>query len=249
MYTVHSTQRLGAFARGGCGRYTEAVRREDGMARKGLIEPAERLSDKVYARLREEIDSGAISPGQRLVEVEVAGRYGVSRTPVREALIRLAREGALAPAERGFALPRDDHEAMRERLEARRLLDVALARAAARVIAAGPVDTAPLAAELRRAAAAHAQGRARGFANAHHTLRAAIRGIAGNRLLARCGELVDDSFRLGREQLYRTAANRETTLAADRALVDALLRGDADAAEAETLAFIALVERHAADAN
>jgi DNA-binding GntR family transcriptional regulator len=217
--------------------------------RKGLIEPAERLSDKVYAKLREEIDSGAIAAGQRLVEVEVAGRYGVSRTPVREALIRLAREGALEPAERGFALPRDDQAAMRERLEARRLLDVALARAAAAAIGRGDVDTAPLEAELRRATSAHAQGRARAFANAHHGLRAAIRAIAGNRLLARCGELVDDSFRLGREQLYRVAANRETTLAADSALVAALLRGDADAAEAETLAFIAMVERHAAPAN
>ncbi|MDV3455358.1 GntR family transcriptional regulator [Sphingomonas sp. HF-S4] len=219
------------------------------MARKGLIEPAERLSDKVYAKLREEIDSGTIAAGQRLVEVEVAGRYGVSRTPVREALIRLAREGALEPAERGFALPSDDHLAMRERLEARRLLDVALARAAAAAIVRGDVDTAPLDAELRRAASAHAQGRARAFANAHHALRAAIRAIAGNRLLARCGELVDDSFRLGREQLYRVAGNREATLAADRALVAALLAGDADAAQAETLAFIARVESHAAPAN
>lgn len=219
------------------------------MARQGLIEPAERLSDKVYAKLREEIDSGAIVAGQRLVEVEVAGRYGVSRTPVREALIRLAREGALVPAERGFALPRDDQAAMRERLEARRLLDVALARGAAGTIAGGGADTALLQAELRRAASAHAQGRARAFANAHHALRAAIRALAGNRLLARCGELVDDSFRLGREQLYRVAANRETTLAADRALVAALLAGDADAAEARTLAFIAIVESHAAAVN
>ncbi len=212
---------------------------------RGPIAPAERLSDKVYARLREEIDSGGVSAGQRLVEAEVAGRYGVSRTPVREALIRLAREGALAPAERGFALPKDDRAAMRERLEARRVLDVALARAAAGAIARGGTDCAALEDELRRAASAHAQGRVRAFANAHHALRAAIRTIAGNRLLARCGELVDDSFRLGREQLYRVPANRETTLAADRELVSALLRGDADAAEAETLAFITVIERYA----
>jgi DNA-binding GntR family transcriptional regulator len=126
---------------------------------------------------------------------------------------------------------------------------VALARGAAGTIASGSTDTAPLDAELRRAASAHAQGRARAFANAHHALRAAIRTIAGNRLLGRCGELVDDSFRLGREQLYRVAANRETTLAADRALVAALLAGDADAAEAETLAFIATVEKHASAAS
>ena len=218
------------------------------MARKGLIEPTERLSDKVYAKLREEIEAGAIEAGQRLVEVEVAGRYGVSRTPVREALIRLAREGVLEPADRGFALPRDDHAQMRERLDARRLLDVAIARRAAEAIAGGAVDVLPLHAALRRAVAADAKGDARSFANAHYALRDAVRSIAGNRLLARCSELVDDSFRLGREQLYRVAANRAATLAADQGLVQALVKADADAAEAQTLAFIALVEARGMDA-
>lgn len=215
------------------------------MARtKGLIAPAERLSDKVYARLREEIDSGAIAAGQRLVEAEVAGRFGVSRTPVREALIRLAREGVLEPADRGFALRQEDREAMRERLDARRLLDVAIARRAAEAVAAG-AGVGALEEGLRRAASAHAAGRARSFAAAHYALRDAVRTLAGNRLLTRCAELVDDAYRLGREQLYRVAANREITLAADRRLIDAIAHGDADGAEAETLAFIAVVERHA----
>lgn len=216
------------------------------MARmQGAIAPPERLSEKVYARLRDEIDSGAVGAGQRLIEVEVAGRYGVSRTPVREALIRLAREGALEPAERGFALAVNDRAAMIERLDARRLLDVAIARRAAETVAATGAPVRPLEEALRRAAAAHASGRAASFATAHYALRDAVRVLAGNRLIARCAELVDDSFRLGREQLYRIAANRETTLEADRRLVEAIARGDATAAEAETLAFIAIAEQHA----
>jgi DNA-binding GntR family transcriptional regulator len=220
------------------------------MARtKGVIPPAERLSEKVHARLRDEIDAGDIRPGDRLVESEVAGRYGVSRTPVREALIRLAREGALEPAERGFALIRHDFAEMRERLDARRVLDVAIARQAALVIASSAADTDILADLLHRAETAHSQGRARSFAEAHYALRSAIRTLAGNRFLARCAEMLDDSFRLGREQLYRVAANRQTTLDADRRLVGAIAIGDATRAEAETLTFIAIVESHATDSE
>lgn len=49
--------------------------------------------DRVYHELRELIVSGRLGPGTRLVETTVAGRLGVSRTPVRSALHRLLREG------------------------------------------------------------------------------------------------------------------------------------------------------------
>lgn len=49
--------------------------------------------DQVYARLRELIVGGLLSPGSRIVETEIATRLGVSRTPVREALQRLLQEG------------------------------------------------------------------------------------------------------------------------------------------------------------
>ena len=47
----------------------------------------------VYRRLRSLIVAGRIAPGTRLIETEVAGRMAVSRTPVREAIRRLAHEG------------------------------------------------------------------------------------------------------------------------------------------------------------
>ena len=49
--------------------------------------------DQVYARLRDLIVQGAVPPGSRIVETEIATRLGVSRTPVREALQRLQQEG------------------------------------------------------------------------------------------------------------------------------------------------------------
>src|ERR1043165_2621097 len=49
--------------------------------------------EQVYARLRDLIVQGLLSPGSRIIETEIAGRLGVSRTPVREALQRLQQEG------------------------------------------------------------------------------------------------------------------------------------------------------------
>ncbi|GAB3193716.1 GntR family transcriptional regulator [Nesterenkonia suensis] len=52
-----------------------------------------RASDRAYQRLREEILEGSLAPGTLLGEVEQAERLGVSRTPLREALSRLAADG------------------------------------------------------------------------------------------------------------------------------------------------------------
>src|SRR3989442_12083761 len=46
-----------------------------------------------YRRLRELIVGGRLAAGARLIETELASRLGVSRTPVRAALLRLAQEG------------------------------------------------------------------------------------------------------------------------------------------------------------
>jgi len=58
--------------------------------------PVMATSGRVYSALREGIVRGTLAPGARLVEVEIAERLGVSRTPVREALTRLEREGYVA---------------------------------------------------------------------------------------------------------------------------------------------------------
>lgn len=52
-----------------------------------------RLSDQLYLVLKGEIANGELTPGQRLVEAELARRYQLSHAPVREALRRLAHEG------------------------------------------------------------------------------------------------------------------------------------------------------------
>jgi len=53
------------------------------------------LADEAYAALKAEILTNRLAPGSQRLEEELAARLGMSRTPVREALIRLEREGFL----------------------------------------------------------------------------------------------------------------------------------------------------------
>ncbi len=51
------------------------------------------LSDQVYGRIRQSIIDGELPPGERLVESEIARRYGISQAPVRDAVKKLEHEG------------------------------------------------------------------------------------------------------------------------------------------------------------
>ncbi|GGR01065.1 GntR family transcriptional regulator [Deinococcus ruber] len=53
------------------------------------------IREEVYSHLRDAIVGGEFSPGERLGEVELTARLGVSRTPIREAIQRLTQEGLL----------------------------------------------------------------------------------------------------------------------------------------------------------
>ena len=56
------------------------------------------LADQVYRELREAICDYRLAPGQRLVQNALADQLGISRTPVRDALLRLLQEGLVRPA-------------------------------------------------------------------------------------------------------------------------------------------------------
>lgn len=58
-----------------------------------MIKPSKTITEKVTKILEEEIFSGKYSPGDRLVESRIAERLGISRVPVREALINLEKWG------------------------------------------------------------------------------------------------------------------------------------------------------------
>ncbi|CAB1061507.1 Transcriptional regulator, GntR family [Olavius sp. associated proteobacterium Delta 1] len=61
--------------------------------KKLVIRPSKKIREKVYEHLREGILNGEIKAGDRLIESKLADNIGTSRTPVREALHTLEREG------------------------------------------------------------------------------------------------------------------------------------------------------------
>lgn len=93
---------------------------------------SEPLIDSVYARLRDLILSNDLRAGQKLVDRDLAEQLGVSRTPVREALGRLAMMGLVeARSRRGYYVKQYTAEDMTDLYEFRRILEVSAARLAA----------------------------------------------------------------------------------------------------------------------
>jgi DNA-binding GntR family transcriptional regulator len=97
-----------------------------------------RASERALADLRELILAGDLAAGEHLGEVELADRLGLSRTPVREALTRLAAEGLVAlEAHRGARVTSFSREDLHGIFDVRRALEPrATARAAAHATAA-----------------------------------------------------------------------------------------------------------------
>ncbi len=90
---------------------------------------ASRIDELTYERLRDAILDGTYSPGEPLVESRVAGEYGISKTPVREALIRLQRDGLVQmESYRGARVTKLTPEDVRAICEMRRALEGHIAR-------------------------------------------------------------------------------------------------------------------------
>lgn len=84
-----------------------------------------------YALIMDAIDRGTYRPGSRLVESELAERFGVSRTPVREALQRLETQSLLTRDGRSLIVASLDHDQMTELYVVRCELEGLAARLAA----------------------------------------------------------------------------------------------------------------------
>ncbi|MGO2051312.1 hypothetical protein CIK76_02325 [Glutamicibacter sp. BW80] len=89
-------------------------------------------SETIHAQLKEDLLRGAFAPGDPLREVALAERFGVSRTPVREALTRLLHEGLLERRARGLFVREIDPEQIMQVYDLRIMLEGQAAAEAAR---------------------------------------------------------------------------------------------------------------------
>jgi len=89
------------------------------------------LRDVVFNTLRRAILEGTLKPGERLMEVHLANKLGVSRTPIREAMHKLELEGLVVVIpRRGAQVARITEKSLKDVLEVRRSLDMLIAELA-----------------------------------------------------------------------------------------------------------------------
>lgn len=82
------------------------------------------LRDVVFNTLRDAILKGELEPGERLMEIQLAERLGVSRTPIREAIRKLELEGlVLMIPRKGAEVAKISEKSLRDVLEVRRSLE------------------------------------------------------------------------------------------------------------------------------
>ncbi|TGN79580.1 GntR family transcriptional regulator [Streptomyces bauhiniae] len=196
-------------------------------------EPLGSVRERVLAALRQDIIAGRLGPGDRLVERELADRYGVSRVPVREAIRALVGEGfVLFESARRAVVRRLTPDDVRELFELREALEVYAAGLAAS--RATPEALEELRALLTEAATATEAGEAEVITDVNTRFHDRILAMAGNGLLISVMEPVDGRLRW----LTRRNAEWPQLLTEHHDLYDAIASGDPNRARAHALAHV-----------
>jgi DNA-binding GntR family transcriptional regulator len=196
--------------------------------------------DQVYEAIRERISNGSLARGARVHQEDLAEELGVSRTPVREALRRLAAEGLVEMrTNRGARVADIDQEGMLGAYEARLVVEPGAARLAAERRPREPLARMRTALTAQRSSVRSVK---RSF-EANREFHLALMAASGNEFLmqfaqrlwvARIGATIYERQSETRERMLLDVAEHERILAAIEA-------GDGRTAEA-------LVRRHLADA-
>jgi DNA-binding GntR family transcriptional regulator len=209
---------------------------------------SEPAAERVYVHVKAGILDHRYPAGDLLTEGEVAAQVGVSRTPVREALLRLEAEGFLRlyPKRGALVVPVSADEA-RDVLEARAVVE---AWAAPRAVAAGPalVDRLePLLERMRRAGDA---GDTRRFVESDRAFHEAVVDSAGNAVLSRLyTSLRDRQLCMSAAAISATQSRMATALDQHESLLEALRAGDAGTFAALTAEHVATAAAHGRDAS
>ena len=207
-----------------------AGQRDGAVGADGQLRPLQ-LKDMAYQRLRTEITEGTLKPGDPLREAELSRRLGVSKTPIREALVRLQRDRLveLVPY-KGAVVSGYTRSDLAHIYQLREILEGACARDAAR--SASPEDLTELAGIVRETNRALEDGDHAAVVGLFYAFDEIIYGQTSNPYIA---DLIEDLgthlYRIG--QLTLSIPGRLEASAEQHELIyEAILRRDAEAAEA-----------------
>ena len=209
----------------------------DERAERGPLPPRQTsLRQQIRESIRRRIQHGEIGSDERLVDVDIANRLGVSRMPVREALLELVSEGYLVGTTRGFVLPKLSLQDVADIFEIRKLLEPRAASNAARHLSADAEATLRQAFERAKAAYAVRDADELGLANMQFR-QTWLEAEPNWRLAATISRFADQvqTVRLGTLYLPVT---QDTVIAGLAKLTDGFVRRDAEAVGAIMRVFI-----------
>ena len=179
-----------------------------------------------YSLILEAIDVGVYRPGDRLVESELAERFGVSRTPIREALQRLETQSLLTRDGRSLIVASLDHSQLAELYVVRAELEGLAAKLAARHAAEEEVRVLRQMVEDDRALIGHPEKMSRANRRFHKQIHLA----SHNRYLVQQLDLVHRSMALMANTSIAAEGRGESTIAEHDRIVSAIEARDGDAA-------------------
>ena len=180
-----------------------------------------------YELVLEAIDSGLYKPGDRLVESELAERFGVSRTPVREALQRLETQAILTRDGRSMVVASLDHDQLGELYAVRAQLEGLAAQLAAQ-------HAAPEEIRILQEMVVQDQNHVNdptALARANRRFHRQIHLASHNRYLIRQLESVHRTMALLTTTSLSADGRGEVALAEHKAIVDAIANRDRAAAD------------------
>ncbi|MFB9908315.1 GntR family transcriptional regulator [Allokutzneria oryzae] len=187
--------------------------------------------ERAYEFLKDTVLSDPEQQGTFISEQDVADRIGVSRTPIREALLLLAAEDLvrLVPKKGAYIAPVSGRE-ISELMELRGMVE---RHAAEHVINSGAVPVEGMREALERQRLLSRGGDAREFIDWDRRFHAALVAATGNELMIKMYEgLRARQVRCGVAALFRSAGRRDAVLAEHEAIVRALADSDVAAAAA-----------------
>ncbi|CAE6855838.1 hypothetical protein R69746_07573 [Paraburkholderia aspalathi] len=207
------------------------------MATKNAVdsashEPKQNIRERVYQYVREKIRKGEVTFEHKLVDHEIAALLGVSRMPVREALLQMKSEGLLEGTARGFMLRRFTPTDIANIFETRLLLEPTAACEACRYATLeglGRMRSAIAAAEQ-----AYSSNDSARFIEASEAFRAAWVSMVPNPHLVQTIDRLRDHVEAVRLATLRDRDVQKTALENNRAILDSFLQADADAVKAKT---------------
>ncbi|WP_107653752.1 GntR family transcriptional regulator [Nocardia suismassiliense] len=185
------------------------------------------LRDVVYAALRRELMNGDIKFGERLTEPKLSARFGISRTPIREALTVLCSDGLLQREDYGFSPVRPSVPLIRDLYELRITLELGGIQRAMTNPAVSH-DRALLEVERDAWLALRADPPAQepGFVVRDEEFHVTLLTAAGNAEMVRALRAVNSRIRHVRMYDFMVNNRIETTIAEHLGILDAVLAED-----------------------